>query len=56
MNLVPVLIKIKNENLIDRVFAASGNDRVLPAYEFAKKQLEQAINNSEDEIVVNRRR
>ena len=56
MNLVPVLIKIKNENLIDRVFAASGNDRVSLAYEFAKDQLERAIKNSEDGIVVNSRR
>ena len=56
MNLVPVLIKIRNENLIDKIYLASGNDIVLPAYEYAKEQLDIAINNSEDGIVVNRKR
>lgn len=52
MNLVPVLQKIRQENLIDKVFSASGNSIVEPAYEIAKNQLEQAINNSNDGIVV----
>lgn len=54
MNLVPVLIKIRNENLIDKVYKASGNDIVLPAYEYAIEQLDKAIENSEDGIIVKR--
>lgn len=52
MNLVPVLIKIREENLIDKIYEASGNEVVLPAYEFAKKQLDNAIERSNDGIVV----
>ena len=54
MNLVPVLMSIRKENLIDKVYEASGNEKVLPAYEYAKEQLDKAINSSEDGIVVNR--
>jgi len=56
MNLVPVLIKIREENLLDQVYQASGNDIVAPAYEFAKEQLDRMIKNSEDGIIVNRRK
>ena len=56
MNLVPVLMKIRNENLIDKIYQASGNDIVAPAYEFAKQQLDEMINNSEDGIIVNKTR
>lgn len=56
MNLVPVLMSIRNENLIDKVFEASGNEIVLPAYEYAKEKLEKAIENSEDGIIVNKKR
>lgn len=56
MNLVPVLMKIRNENLIDKIYQASGNDIVSPAYEFAKEQLDRMINNSEDGIIVNKQR
>ena len=56
MNLVPVLIKIKNEGLIDKIYSASGNEIVAPAYEFAKDQLDKMINASEDGIIVNKKR
>lgn len=55
MNLVPVLIKIRNENLIDKVFEKTGNDIVAPAYEEAKKMLDDAINSSDDGILVRRK-
>lgn len=56
MNLVPVLMKIRNENLIDKIYQVSGNDIVLPAYEYAKEQLDKAIEYSDDGIVVNKRK
>lgn len=56
MNLVPVLVKIREENLIDKIYQASGNDIVLPAYEFAKEQLDKKIESSDDGIIVNKRR
>lgn len=55
MNLVPVLIKVRNENLIDKVFEKTGNDIVAPAYEEAKKMLDDAINSSDDGILVRRK-
>ena len=56
MNLVPVLVKIREENLIDQIYQASGNEIVLPAYEFAKEQMDKMINDSEDGIIINKRR
>ena len=56
MNLVPVLIKIRNENLIDKIFQASGNDIVLPVYQCAKEQLNRAIENSSDGIVISKKK
>lgn len=55
MNLVPVLIKVRNEHLIDKVFEKTGNDIVTPAYEEAKKMLDDAINSSDDGILVKRK-
>lgn len=55
MNLVPVLMKVRNENLIDKVFEKNGNDIVAPAYEQAKKMLDEAINSSDDGILVRKR-
>lgn len=55
MNLVPVLIKIRDENLIDKIYQASGNDIVLPAYEYAKKQMDEMIENSSDGIIVGKK-
>ena len=52
MNLVPVLMSIKNEDLLDKVYEASGNEIVLPAYEVAKDLLDKRIENSEDGILV----
>lgn len=56
MNLVPVLQIIRNEKLIDELFKASGNDIVLPAYEYAKEQLDMAIESSDDGIMVRKRK
>ncbi|MCM1371197.1 MAG: HD domain-containing protein [Clostridium sp.] len=57
MNLVPVLLKVRQENLIDKVFETTGNnDIVAPAYEEAKKKLDQAINSSDDGILVRKTR
>lgn len=56
MNLVPMLQKVREENLIEKVYIASGNPIVEPAYEFAKKQIDMAIENSEDGILVGKRR
>ena len=56
MNLVPILIKIRNENLIDKIFQASGNDVVLPVYQYAKEQLDIAIENSSDDIVISKKK
>lgn len=56
MNLVPVLKSIRDENLIDKVFEVSGNSIVAPAYEFAKEQIERNIENSEDGIIINKKR
>lgn len=56
MNLVPVLIKIRNENLIDQIFDKTGNDIVAPAYEQAKRNLDEAINSSDDGILVKRKK
>ena len=55
MNLVPVLMKVRNENLIDKVFEKTGNDIVAPAYEQAKKMLDVAINSSDNGILVKKR-
>ena len=56
MNLVPVLIKIREENLIDKIYQVSGNDVVLPAYEYAKELLDKTIENSDDGIIVSKKR
>ena len=56
MNLVPVLIKIRDENLINKVFEASGNSVVAPAYEVATEQLNKMIESSDDGILVSKRR
>ena len=37
-------------------YQVSGNDIVLPAYEYAKEQLDKAIEYSDDGIVVNKRK
>ncbi len=56
MNLVPVLIKIRNENLIDQVYNATGNNIVADAYEVAKEQLDKKIENTDDGIIVRKTR
>lgn len=56
MNLVPVLQKVRDENLIEKVYQASGNSIVEPAYEYAKEQLDKAIESSEDGILISKMR
>ena len=55
MNLVPVLQKIKEENLIEKVYKANGNPIVRPAYDVARDQLEQILHESEGEVIVKKR-
>ena len=52
MNLVPILIKIRNENLLDKVYEVTGNEVVEPAYEIMKERLDELIENSDDGIIV----
>ena len=54
MNLVPVLIRIREENLIDKVFQTTGSngEYVQEAYEYAKKTLEEKINSSDDGMTI----
>lgn len=52
MNLVPVLMKVRDEKLLDKIYEIHGNEYVEPAYEFAKKLLEERIEQSEDGILV----
>lgn len=54
MNLVPVLIKIRNENLIDKIYQINGNEVVKPAYDYAKEMIDKKIEETEDGILVNR--
>lgn len=56
MNLVPVLERVRAENLIDRVYAESGNDIVRPAYDIAKEQIDKMIASSEDGVLVGKKR
>lgn len=54
MCLVPQLQKIKDESLIEKVYEASGNEIVRPAYEYALERLDTLIDQSEDKILVKR--
>ena len=56
MNLVPVLIRIKEEGLVDKVFNTVGENssHVEEAYEIAKQQIDKKINESEDGILIRR--
>lgn len=56
MNLVPVLKKIRDEKLIEKIYDIHGNEIVAPAYEYSKENLDNIINESSDEIVVRRHR
>lgn len=55
MCLVPELQKIKDENLIEKVYEASGNEVVRPAYDFAKERIDTLIRESDDKILVKRK-
>jgi len=54
MNLVPVLIRIREENLIDRIYETTGNNGsyVQEAYEIAKEEIDKKIEDSEDGIII----
>lgn len=54
MNLVPVLMKVRNEKLIDQIFDINGNAIVEPAYEYAKELLDKKIEQSDDGILIKR--
>ena len=56
MNLVPVLKKIRDEKLIDKIYEINGNEVVEPAYEYAKEVLDKTINSTEDGIIVKRKK
>ncbi|MBE6138318.1 MAG: HD domain-containing protein [Firmicutes bacterium] len=55
MYLVPELQKIRDEQLIQRVYTVSGNEIVKPAYDFAIEKLDSLIDESEDKILVKKR-
>lgn len=55
MNLVPVLKKIRDDNLIEKIYEVNGNKAVEPIYEYTQKNLERIINDSDD-IIVKRRK
>ena len=55
MNLVPELQKIKDENLIEKVYQLSGNEIVRPAYDYAIEKINELIEQSEDKILVKRK-
>lgn len=56
MNLVPVLIRIREENLIDKVYEQAGSNGtyVQEAYQIAKEQLDEKIASSDDGIIINK--
>ena len=54
-NLIPVLLRIKNENLIDKMYDVIGNSVLKDVYEIAKEKLDERINNTEDGILVKRK-
>ena len=55
MCLVPELQKIKDEDLIEKVYKKSGNEMVRPAYDFAKERIDTLIRESDDKILVKRK-
>lgn len=54
-NLIPVLNKIKEENLIDEIYKIIGNETLLPIYEIAKEKLDERIKCTEDGVLVKRK-
>lgn len=52
MSLIPELQKIKQENLIERVYEICGNSIVRPAYDFAIEKIDTLIEQSEDKVLV----
>lgn len=56
MNLVPVLVKIREEGLIDKIYATTGENgpHVQEAYELAKEEIDRKIRESEDGIIITR--
>ena len=55
INLIPVLEKIKNENLIDKMYDIIGNSVLKDAYEIAKEKLDKQISNTENGVLVKRK-
>lgn len=52
MCLVPELQKIKDENLIEKVYQICGNEKVRPAYDYALERIDTLIEKSEDKVLV----
>ena len=52
MCLVPELQKMKDENLIERVYQICGNEKVRPAYDYALERIDTLIEKSEDKVLV----
>lgn len=52
MCLVPELQKIRDEDLIEKVYQACGNEKVRPAYDYALERIDVLIETSEDKILV----
>ena len=50
--LINILMKVRDEKLLDKIYEIHGNEYVEPAYEFTKKLLEERIEQSEDGILV----
>ena len=54
MNLVPTLMKVRNEGLIDKIYNIHGNSIVQPAYEIAKENLDRIIEENSDRVIIKR--
>ena len=54
-NLIPVLLRIKNENLIDKMYDVIGNSVLKDVYEIAKEKLDERIKCTEDGVLVKRK-
>lgn len=54
MNLIPTLMKVRNEGLIDKIYNIHGNSIVQPAYEIAKENLDRIIEENSDRVIIKR--
>ena len=55
MNLIPVLKKVREENLLEKIYEVHGKPQILSsAYEAALEKLDKAISSSEDGVIVSK--